>query len=221
MGARMIPLRDTVPSARPPLVNYALIAINVAVYFYEMSLGPRAEVLLRTWGLVPAEFHLVDLATSMFLHGSLMHLIGNMLYLHIFGDNIEDRLGHGRYLVFYFLAGAAAGSLQALLNPTSDVPMVGASGAIAGVSGAYLLFYPTARVVTLVPFIVILYTVEIPAVVFLLLWFGWQFYSGVATMGAEDGGGGIAFWAHVGGFVAGVILGPTFGRLGRARRRWA
>ena len=217
----MIPLRDTVPSARPPLVNYAIIALNVAVYFYEMSLGPRAEVLLRTWGLVPAEFNLVDLGTSMFLHGSLMHLIGNMLYLHIFGDNIEDRLGHVRYLVFSLLAGAAAGSLQALLNPTSQVPMVGASGAIAGVSGAYLLFYPTARVVTLVPAFVILYTVEIPAVVFLLIWFGWQFLSGVATLGADDGGGGIAFWAHVGGFVAGAILGPAFG-LGRARgRRWA
>jgi membrane associated rhomboid family serine protease len=220
-AARMIPLRDTVPSSRPPLVNYALIAINVGVYFYELSLGPRVEVLLRTWGLVPAEFDLVDLATSMFLHGSLMHLIGNMLYLHIFGDNIEDRLGHGRYLVFYFLTGAAAGSLQALLNPTSHLPMVGASGAIAGVSGAYMLFYPTARVVTLVPAFVILYTVEIPALVFLLIWFGWQFLSGVATMGGDDGGG-IAFWAHVGGFVAGVVLGPAFSQLGRARgRRWA
>lgn len=219
-GRRMIPLRDTVPSSVPPFVNYTLIAVNVVVYLYEMSLGPRAEPFLRTWGLVPARFDLVDLATSMFLHGSLLHLFGNMLYLHIFGDNIEDRLGHGRYLLFYLLSGAAAGSVQALLNPTSELPMVGASGAIAGVSGAYMLFYPAARVVTLVPAFVILYTVEIPAVVFLLLWFGWQFLSGVATLGAADGGG-IAFWAHVGGFVAGAVLGPAFS-LGRARRRrWA
>jgi membrane associated rhomboid family serine protease len=143
-----------------------------------------------------------------------------MLYLHIFGDNIEDRLGHARYLVFYFLSGAAAGSLQALLNPTSHLPMVGASGAIAGVSGAYMLFFPTARVVTLVPAFVLLYTVEIPAFIFLLLWFVWQFVSGVATMGASDGGG-VAFWAHVGGFVAGAVLGPAFARLGRAPSRWA
>lgn len=217
----MIPLRDTVPSSRAPLVNYTLIALNVAVYVYEMSLGRRVEPFLFAWGLVPAEFHVVDLGTSMFLHGSLMHLIGNMLYLYIFGDNIEDRLGRVRYLAFYFLCGAAAGSLQALFNPTSHVPMVGASGAIAGVSGAYMLFFPTARVVTVVPVFFFLQVVEIPALVFLLLWFVWQFLSGVATMGATEGGG-IAFWAHVGGFVAGLVLGPAFGQLGRVRRRsWA
>jgi len=216
----MLPLRDTVPSARPPLVNYALIAANVVVYAYEASLGPRVETLLFTWGLVPADFRLLDLATSMFLHGSLMHLVGNMLYLYIFGDNIEDRLGHGRYVVFYLLCGAAAGSLQALLHPTSEVPMVGASGAIAGVSGAYLVFFPSARVVTAIPLFLFIRVVEIPAVAFLLIWFGWQFLSGVATLGAGDGAG-IAFWAHVGGFVAGALLGPAFG-LGRVRRGgWA
>lgn len=217
----MIPLRDTVPSLRTPFVNYALIAINVGVYLHEMSLGPRLEALLYAWGLVPADFQLRDLVTSMFLHGSLLHLIGNMLYLYIFGDNIEDRLGHGRYVVFYLLCGAAAGSLQALLNPTSRLPMIGASGAIAGVSGAYMLFFPTARVVTVVPVFLFLQVVEIPALVFLLLWFLWQFLSGVATLGAGDGGG-IAFWAHVGGFVAGTLLGPALGRRRRAGgRRWA
>lgn len=170
---------------------------------------------------MPAKFHLATLVTSMFLHGGLLHVLGNMLYLYIFGDNIEDRLGHARYVVFYLLCGAAAGSFQALMNPTSRLPMIGASGAIAGVSGAYMLFFPSARVVTLVPVFLFLQVVEIPAVVLLLLWFAWQFVSGVATLGTGKAAAeGIAFWAHVGGFLAGMLLGPAL-RLRTDGRRWA
>src|SRR6267142_4539507 len=129
----MIPLRDTIPSSRVPIVNYALIAANVLVFMHELSLGPEAERFIYTWGLVPNDFAWVKLLTSMFLHGGLLHLIGNMLYLYIFGDNVEDRLGHGRYLAFYFLCGIVAGAAQALTSAGSNVPMVGASGAIAGV----------------------------------------------------------------------------------------
>jgi membrane associated rhomboid family serine protease len=203
----VIPLRDTNPPARAPVVNYALIVANVLVFCYELSLGDRVEAFLAHWGLVPREFTPLHLLTSMFLHGGWAHLLGNMLYLHIFGDNVEDRVGHARYLAFYLLCGAAAGAAQAVVSPHSDVPMVGASGAIAGVAGAYLVFFPTARVLTLVPIFIIIRLIEVPAVVFLVVWFVWQFVSGVATVGVE--GGGVAFWAHVGGFVAGATLGPA------------
>jgi len=215
----VIPLRDTVPSARFPIVNYLIIGTNVAVFLYELSLGDRVEAFIFAHGLVPRDFTFWDLVTSMFLHGGWLHLIGNMLYLYIFGDNVEDRLGHVRYLVFYLLCGMAAGAAQAITSPNSNLPMVGASGAIAGVSGAYFLFYPTARVVTLVPIFFFLQVIEIPAVVFLLIWFVWQFLSGVATIGSRTGG--VAFWAHVGGFLTGMALGPTL----RSRRpppsQWA
>ncbi len=195
-----------------PVVTYALIALNVAVFLQELSYGPRLEAFVMTWGLVPRRFSLTNVLTSMFLHGGWMHLILNMLSLHIFGDNVEDRLGRGRYLVFYLLCGAAAAAGQTLSNPHSGVPMVGASGAIAGVCGAYFLFFPRSRVVTLIPVFIFIQIVEIPAVVFLLLWFGLQVLSGLATLGARDGAGGVAFWAHVGGFVAGMILGPVLRR---------
>jgi rhomboid family protein len=203
----VIPLRDTIPSSRVPVVNYLLIAANVAVFLYESSLGRHEEAFIFAHGLVPRDFDFSHLVTSMFLHGGLLHLLGNMLYLYIFGDNVEDRLGHVRYLIFYFLCGIAAGAAQAITNPRSDVPMVGASGAIAGVSGAYFLFFPTARVVTLVPIFFFLQVIEIPAVFFLLVFFVLNFLSGVATIGAR--GGGVAFWAHVGGFIAGMVLGPS------------
>jgi membrane associated rhomboid family serine protease len=208
----VIPLRDTIPSARVPVCNYAIIAANVLVFFYEVSLGPHVETLIRVHGLVPREFTFSALLTSMFLHGGWLHLFGNMLYLYIFGDNVEDRLGHARYLAFYLLCGMAAGAAQALTNPDSGVPMVGASGAIAGVSGAYFLFFPTARVVTLVPIFLFIQVMEIPAVFFLLVWFIWQVLSGVATLGSHTGE--VAFWAHIGGFLAGMLLGPVL----RARR---
>jgi membrane associated rhomboid family serine protease len=208
----MIPLRDTIPSSSFPLVNYAIIAANAAVFLHETALGPRLDAFVYTYGLVPREFVPAALVTSMFLHGGWFHLIGNMLYLFIFGDNVEDRLGHLRYLGFYLLCGVAAGATQALTNPQSAVPMVGASGAIAGVSGAYLLFFPRARVVTLVPIFIFLQVVEIPAVFFLLVWFLLQLAAGVATLGSRAAVGGVAVWAHVGGFVSGMVLGPALRR---------
>jgi rhomboid family protein len=204
----MIPLRDTIPSSRRPVVNYAIIALNVLVFVHEASLGPAAESFIFAYGLVPRDFSFSTLITSAFLHGGWGHLLGNMLYLYIFGDNVEDRLGHARYAVFYLLCAAAAGIAQTLTNPSSGVPMVGASGAIAGVSGAYLLFFPTSRVVTLIPIFLFLQVVEIPAVFFLVVWFLWQLVSGVASLGQQSAVGGVAFWAHVGGFVGGMVLGP-------------
>ena len=217
----MIPLRDTIPSARVPVVNYAVIAANVLVFLHEVSLGRRAEAFIFTYGLVPRHFALPNLLTSMFVHGGWAHLLGNMLFLYIFGDNIEDRLGHLRYLVFYLLCGAAAGAAQSVLNASSGVPMVGASGAIAGVLGAYLLFFPTARVVTLVPIFFFLQLVEIPAVFFLAVWFLWQVLSGVASFGDRSSMGGVAFWAHVGGFLSGMALGPALRARDAPRARWA
>jgi rhomboid family protein len=216
----MIPLRDTVPSSRVPVVNYAIIAINVVVFLYEVSLGSDADRFIRVHGLVPRDFAFSTLLTSMFIHGGWAHIFGNMLYLYIFGDNVEDRLGHGRYLLFYLLCGVAAGGAQAISAPDSRMPMVGASGAIAGVSGAYFLFFPSARVVTLVPIFLFLQVIEIPAVFFLLIWFFWQLASGVASIGTRGGMGGVAFWAHVGGFVAGMVLGPVL-RERTPSVRWA
>jgi membrane associated rhomboid family serine protease len=215
----MIPLRDSLRPSRVPLVNYSLIALNVAVWLYELSLGPKLETLLRTWGLVPSDLRPLQLVTSTFLHGGWFHLLGNMLFLHIFGDNVEDRLGHGRYLALYLLSGVAAGAAQALAVPASDVPMVGASGAIAGVAGAYLLFFPRAKVVTVVPLFLFLHVIEVPAILYLVAWFCWQLASGVSTIGQTDGEGGVAFWAHVGGFVVGMILGPALRRPAAQRAR--
>jgi len=210
-AAPVIPLRDTIPSSRVPVVNYTIIAANVAVFLHEATLGPRSEAFLFTYGLVPREFMVTTLFTSMFVHAGWLHVLGNMLYLYIFGDNVEDRLGHIRYVVFYLLCGAAAGATHALTAVHSGVPVVGASGAIAGVSGAYFLFFPTARVVTLVPIFLFVQIIEIPAVFFLFMWFVWQVVSGVATLGAASRGG-VAVWAHVGGFVAGMIVGPLLRR---------
>lgn len=211
----MIPLRDTIPSARVPFINLALIAVNGACFLYELSLGGGAEHLIRAFGLVPARFHglsvsgLLPLFTSMFLHSSWLHLLGNMLFLYIFGDNVEDRLGHLRYICFYLLSGAAAGVAQVYALPGSTFPMIGASGAIAGVTGAYFLFFPRARVLTLVPILFFFQIIEIPAVVFLLLWFVMQVLYGLATVSAAGHMvGGVAWWAHIGGFVFGMIAAP-------------
>jgi len=217
----MIPLRDTIPSGSYPVVNLLLIALNVLCFFYELSLGPAASALLERYGLVPAAFGLsaggiTPLFTSMFLHSGWLHLGGNMLFLYIFGDNVEDRLGHVRYVLFYLLSGAAAGLAQAYTMPSSRIPMIGASGAIAGVTGAYFLFYPRARVVTLVPIFFFFQIIEIPAVVFLLLWFVMQVMYGLATVSAHGQAvGGVAFWAHVGGFLFGMLSGPLLVRRSR------
>jgi len=219
----VIPLRDTIPSSTFPIVNLTLIGLNVVSFLYEMSLGYRAERFIEIFGLVPARFEAmpsvgaVTLVTSMFLHSGILHLVGNMLFLYIFGDNVEDRLGHVRYVAFYLLSGAAAGLAQIYSVPHSTIPMIGASGAIAGVSGAYFLFYPTARIVTLVPIFFFFQIIEIPAIVFLLLWFLMQLFYGMATVSVAGRAlGGVAWWAHIGGFVFGMIAAPL---LARTRRR--
>src|SRR6187455_791671 len=163
----MIPLRDVIPSRTTPVVTISLIVVNVLVFLYELSLGEAVNEFTLYFGLVPAAFSWVAVFTSMFLHGGLLHVGGNMLYLWIFGDNVEDRLGHGRFLVFYLLCGVAAALAQTIVSPNSPVPMVGASGAIAGVMGAYFVLYPHSRVVTLVPIIFFFQIFEIPALFFL------------------------------------------------------
>jgi membrane associated rhomboid family serine protease len=218
----MIPLRDVIPSRTTPGVTVSLIAVNVAVYLFQLMLTDRGQdAFIVGFGLIPAYFSFVSVVTSMFVHGGLAHLAGNMLFLWIFGDNVEDRLGHGRFLFFYLLCGFVAALAQTVLNPDSLVPMVGASGAIAGVMGAYLVLYPRSRVLMLFPFPVFLF--ELPAVVFLVLWFLVQFLNGINQLPVFERNaisGGVAFWAHVMGFVAGVILVVFMKRPERTRVEW-
>jgi membrane associated rhomboid family serine protease len=219
----VIPLRDIVPSRTTPLVTIAIIAVNVLVFLFELSLGRAVEDFTMTWGLVPAAFSWVTVFTSMFLHGGILHVAGNMLYLWIFGDNVEDRMGHGRFLVFYLLCGVAAALGQTFAAPDSLVPMVGASGAIAGVMGAYFVLYPKSRIVTLVTLVFFFQVVEVPAIFFLGIWFVMQFLSGVGSIvstAAGDPGGGVAFWAHVAGFAAGASGVFVFRRPERERVEW-
>ncbi|MBI5203003.1 MAG: rhomboid family intramembrane serine protease [Elusimicrobia bacterium] len=206
----MIPLRDDVPSRTFPFVTIAVIGANIAAFVWELQHARHMKAFLGLYALVPARFlaahpdpHVwLTPVTSMFLHGGLMHLVSNMWILWIFGDNVEDRLGHGKYLLFYLLCGVAAAAAQLAAAWGSPVPVVGASGAIAGVLGAYFLLYPRARVTTLVPVFVFLYRTEIPAFVFLAFWFVSQLYLG-STVGEAAG---VAWWAHVGGFLAGMAF---------------
>ena len=216
----MIPLKDDNPTRTTPFVNYALIAACVLVFLWQVSLGERIEAAIYAYGLIPdlllGEARLppelrevpawMTVFTSMFLHGGWMHLIGNMLYLWIFADNVEDRLGHGRFVVFYLLCGIAAALAQALPDPQSQIPMIGASGAISGVLGAYLLLYPRARVLVLIPLGPRSQLVRLPALLVLGLWFGLQLLSEMLA----PPGAGVAFRAHIGGFVAGLLLLPVF-----------
>jgi membrane associated rhomboid family serine protease len=211
----MIPIRDTIRAQNFPVVNILLILLNVVVFLFEVSLRPGAlDRLISTYGLVPAHFwttkgvaEWLPIFTSMFLHGGWLHLIFNMLALYIFGDNVEDRLGHGRYLVFYLLGGTLAALAHLLAYRTSDVPTIGASGAIAAVLGAYLVLYPRARVLTLIPIFIFFPIIEVPAVVFLGFWFLSQLVTGVSALSTNTfQGGGVAWWAHVGGFVSGALL---------------
>ncbi len=216
----MIPLRDDQPRFSTPYVTYFLIGLNLVVFLFEAALTPQSfKVLLFQLGMVPANITgflagsdgvglmaaFLPTLTSMFLHGSWMHVIGNMWFLWIFGDNIEDYLGHFKYLLFYLLSGLGAAFAQVVLNPHSPVPTVGASGAIAGVLGAYFLLYPRAKVLIWFPILFLFY---LPAWVTLGYWFAMQFVSGAATSIANysETRGGVAFWAHVGGFVAGIVL---------------
>ena len=211
----MIPLRDENPTTRPPIVTVSLIVACVLIFLWQVSLGPYGQRPVISFGAIPAlllddrilppELYRIPaeltLVTSLFLHGGWMHLIGNMLFLWVFGNNIEDAFGHVRFIAFYLLCGILAGLAHALQDPSSQVPLIGASGAISGVLGAYALLYPNARVLTLVPFI-IFFVVRLRAVVVIGLWFVFQLLNAVLDSGA----GGIAYLAHIGGFVAGVAL---------------
>jgi membrane associated rhomboid family serine protease len=219
----MFPIRDHNPSGKTPYVTFALIAINILVFLgYFLSLQDFAlQNFFLTWGLVPARFMsgegLETIFTSMFLHGGWMHLAGNMLFLWIYGDNLEEEMGHLGFLIFYLASGVAAGLAQTLPDPGSPIPMVGASGAIAGVMGGYLLMFPKAKVDVLFIFVVFFRIFAIPAWIVLGLWLAIQIGSGVAIPGDE---GGVAYWAHVGGFVAGLVLTlPVWLRRG-ARGYW-
>ena len=203
----MIPIRDLYRSLQTPVATIWLIAINVVVFLYEILLDPYSRNHFVTeYGLIPADFRWFDIITSMFLHGGWMHLIANMMFLWVFGDNIEDILGRARYLLFYILCGVAAGLTQLAANPESKVPLIGASGAIGGVMGAYLVKFPHARIVMLVPFI-FFFTVELPALVVLLYWFILQVFSGFGSIAdVHLGRGGTAYFAHIGGFLTGMVL---------------
>jgi membrane associated rhomboid family serine protease len=213
----VIPLRDANPSSRFPVVTLSIIVLCTLVYLYEASLGPGLQSFVGAYGLVPGEVTyglqshelgflgvLRPFVTSMFLHGGWLHLIGNMWFLWIFGDNVEDMLGSGRFMIFYLVAGLAAGAAHYFVQPTSALPTVGASGAIAGVLAGYMILFPHARVTTLVPLVLFFRVMELPAVVVVGLWFLIQIGSGVLSLGLS--GGGVAWWAHVGGFVAGALL---------------
>jgi membrane associated rhomboid family serine protease len=208
----MFPLYDTVRSRRFPAINLILIVINILAFLYEIQMDPSAlKEFIFEWGLIPARL-LSDssstwktIFTSMFLHGGWFHIINNMWVLFIFGDNVEARMGGIRYLIFYLLSGVAAVLLQTYVLPSSAVPMIGASGAVAGVLGAYLILFPHSRIASLVPILFIFTIIEIPAVIFLLFWFASQLYSGLfAIQGSR--GSGIAWWAHIGGFLFGIIM---------------
>jgi len=226
----MIPLRDDNPSSSRPVVTYLIILLNVLVFLYMLRLGTEAAVerFVFTRGAIPAQLTgraggtpaaaYPTLVTSMFVHGGWAHLGGNMLYLWVFGDNVEDLMGHAGFLIFYLLAGLAAVGAHILANPASPVPLIGASGAIAGVLGAYLVLFPRARIISLVPLGFFLRVVAVPAVFFLPLWFLLQFVYGLASLGGEAAT--VAWWAHVGGFVAGALLVRVFARPRRTPDWW-
>ena len=207
----MIPDSDVIPSRTTPVVTIALITLNALAFLYELRLDDRQlQQLVVSAGVVPAAFAWAAILTSMFLHAGWLHVGGNMLYLWIFGDNVEDRLGHARYLIFYLFCGAAAALGQIATNPSSVVPMIGASGAVAGVMGAYFVMYPQSRILTAVFVIVFMDLIEIPAIFFLGIWFFMQLFSGVGSIGVSAAGAGVAFWAHVVGFATGVVLGAVW-----------
>lgn len=227
----MVPLRDDNPISRKPHVTYTLIIINVAVFLVQISMpAPQMQAFINTFAIVPVRLtasftgqiafpalQWMTLITSQFLHGGLLHIGGNMLYLWVFGNNIEDKLGKVKFLIFYLGCGALAGLTQWMFDPTSAVPTIGASGAIAGVMGAYILRFPRAQIVTLIPLLFFFFTIRIPALFFLGFWFVQQALLGLASINAEAnlGAGGVAYWAHSGGFVFGLILGPLLGLMKR------
>ena len=216
----MIPIRDAIRSQNFPVVNLLIIAINVFVFLWQLTQGPHLQETIFLYGIVPVRYadpgfseqfsrfqQWLPFLTSMFLHGGFLHILGNMWFLYIFGDNIEDRLGHIRYLFFYILCGVAAGMIHLLTNWGSKIPTIGASGAISGVMGAYLLLYPRSRILTLIPIFIFFQFLEIPAFIFLGFWLLIQLFSAGLTPGNV---GGVAFWAHIGGFIAGLLFVKLF-----------
>lgn len=221
----MIPIRDTVRSKTVPVVTYTVMALNTLVFLSQMTMGRDLEPFLYLYGFVPAKYtlpqvaayfsfsnKLISMVSYMFLHGGLWHFLGNMWFLYIFGDNVEDHLGSLRFAAFYLLSGMASALLHFMLNPVSPVPTIGASGAIAGVMGAYFILYPGSKILTLIPIIIIPWFIEIPAFIFLGVWFILQFYNATGSGDAS----GIAWWAHVGGFIAGIVMVKLGGKLPRA-----
>ncbi len=215
----MIPIRDRNPSSTFPYVTIGIIIVNTLMFLYELSLGTGLDKFVMKFGIVPLKVSYYSQASdltfinaffpfisSMFLHGGFIHLIGNMWFLWIFGDNIEDKLGHFKYFLFYILCGIIASSVHVFFNSQSNIPCIGASGAIAGVLGAYMITFPRARVVTIVPLFIFIQVMELPAIVVLGFWFVIQFFNGAASITASTSGTGVAWWAHIGGFAAGVII---------------
>jgi membrane associated rhomboid family serine protease len=215
----MIPLRDSAPSGSVPYVTIAIIIANSVIWLYEVSLGNYLDRFVADFALIPEHFvgfshfrggfvhnALLPLFSFLFLHAGWLHIIFNMWFLWIFGDNVEDRLGHFRYGIFYLLSGAGSGFIQVMSGPASDVPILGASGAISGVLGAYLVSFPRARIYTLVIIIILIQFIDIPAWIFLIFWFAIQLLSSAAQAGAHQDVGGVAYWAHMGGFVLGALL---------------
>jgi membrane associated rhomboid family serine protease len=221
----MIPIRDTIQSKNYPVINTAIIGINVLVYLVELTQGQGLDRFILLYGLVPARYSIPEIReyfslgqqlfsflSFMFLHGGFWHLLGNMWSLYIFGDNVEDRIGPLRYLIFYLVCGWASGASHLLLNWHSQIPTIGASGAIAGVMGAYFILYPGSRILTLIPIFFIPYFIEIPAFIFLGIWFLLQFLSAAGSYGQISG---VAWWAHIGGFVFGIVSLKLFEKLPR------
>jgi membrane associated rhomboid family serine protease len=217
----MIPLRHTAVPARKPVVNRALVAANVVVFVAQLFMGPMTERIIQTFGFMPARLLnpaaygyapwevAITLLSSLFLHGGFVHLAGNLIYLWVFGGAVEDSMGHTRFLLFYLACGAAGSLAHALFFPTSAIPSIGASGSIAGLLGAFLVLRPRARIVTLFPLVVYWAMAEIPALLFLPVWFGMQFFNGFLSIQAARGTqevSGVAWWAHVGGFVFGMVV---------------
>jgi membrane associated rhomboid family serine protease len=222
----MIPLKNMMARRSVPVVTILLIVANVLVFSYQISLSNAAnDAFIRTFGMVPLKMKLalagshytlleafLPLVTCMFLHGGFLHILGNMWFLWIFGGAVEDRLGPVSYLLFYFICGIGSGLAQALFSWGSSLPSIGASGAISGVLGAYVVFFPSSRILTLIPLFVFFFTTQIPAIIFIGLWFAIQFLSGVSSLSTQGGAsmGGVAWWAHVGGFVLGALLAKIF-----------
>jgi membrane associated rhomboid family serine protease len=223
----MIPIRDQIPTRQVPVVNYLLIAANVVVFILMYLAGSQQQdALAYKFALIPANVtagldagDISDIFTSMFMHAGLAHIIGNMLYLWIFGDNVEDAMGHVKYLLFYLFGGVVASFAHVLTNPNSQIPTVGASGAIAAVLGAYLVLYPRSRVLTIIPLGFFMRMTTVPASIVLGLWFILQLFSGVLSMGGPEDVGGVAFWAHIGGFLTGVVLAKLLA--GQRRQEYA